>query len=261
MYSSIARWYDLRDCIDVRLLRTDLLVWSSSGKAGRSVRAFLRFVRFMRGGLRCRRLVFYANNRWLAGWAVRASNASFGGCPTATDLRTRLVSTVPGSEGLYTVRWSPDGRYLAAKTKDDSKMMGFDFKTGKWTEWAKIGVTMYLNWSRDGKYVYFGSALGSEPAFYRLRVGDHKLERLVSVKELGRQASGFLAPVDRPVPGTIPCSRCATSAARRFMRWTGKHCSLRFFGTKPVAQGPCEALSCNGYWATSWIDGAKSPFA
>jgi Tol biopolymer transport system component len=110
------------------------------------------------------------------------------------DLRTRRVSTVPGSEGLYTVRWSPDGRYLAAKTKDDSKMMGFDFKTGNWTEWAKIGITMYLNWSRDGKYVYFDSALGSEPAFYRLRVGDHKLERLVSVKELGRQASGFLAP-------------------------------------------------------------------
>src|SRR5215471_4687350 len=54
MNSSIACWYDRRDWSDVRLFRTDLLVWSSSGKVGRSVRAFLRFVRFMGGGLRCR---------------------------------------------------------------------------------------------------------------------------------------------------------------------------------------------------------------
>jgi hypothetical protein len=112
---------------------------------------------------------------------------------------------VPGSEGLTTVRWSPDGRYLAAKTSDNSKLMGFDFKTGRWTEWAKIGLALYVNWSRDGKYLYFDSALGGEPAFYRLRVSDHKLERLVSLKELGRQASGVdaswtgLAPDDSPL--------------------------------------------------------------
>jgi hypothetical protein len=51
----------------------------------------------------------------------------------------------------------------------------------------------------------FDSALGSEPAFYRLRVSDHKLDRVVSLKELGRQASGVdaswtgLAPDDSPI--------------------------------------------------------------
>lgn len=42
MNSSMACRYDRRDCSDVRLLRTDLSVWSSSGRAGRSVRAFFR---------------------------------------------------------------------------------------------------------------------------------------------------------------------------------------------------------------------------
>jgi Tol biopolymer transport system component len=29
------------------------------------------------------------------------------------DLKTRRVSTIPGSDGLFSDRWSPDGRYLA----------------------------------------------------------------------------------------------------------------------------------------------------
>jgi len=60
MNSTMACWYDLRDCSDVRLFRTDFFVWSSSGHVGRSVWASLRFFGFMRGGLRGRRLMFYA---------------------------------------------------------------------------------------------------------------------------------------------------------------------------------------------------------
>lgn len=41
-------------------LRTDLLVRSSSGKVGRAVRDFLRFVRFMRGGLGAAASLLYA---------------------------------------------------------------------------------------------------------------------------------------------------------------------------------------------------------
>ena len=37
------------------------------------------------------------------------------------DLRTRKVTPVPGSEGLYSPRWSPDGRYLAAFPVDSAQ--------------------------------------------------------------------------------------------------------------------------------------------
>src|SRR5262249_20181751 len=50
------------------ILRTDLSVWSISGKVGRSVRAFLRFARFMKGDLRCRRPMSYARD--LIAWRV-----------------------------------------------------------------------------------------------------------------------------------------------------------------------------------------------
>jgi Tol biopolymer transport system component len=39
------------------------------------------------------------------------------------DLRTNRVSTVPGSDGLYSPRWSPDGRYIAATTPEGLKLM------------------------------------------------------------------------------------------------------------------------------------------
>src|SRR5262249_50329292 len=60
MNSSIACWYDLRDCSEVKLFRTDFFVWSSSGKVGRSVRALLRFVVFMAGSLHGCLLMFYS---------------------------------------------------------------------------------------------------------------------------------------------------------------------------------------------------------
>jgi eukaryotic-like serine/threonine-protein kinase len=96
------------------------------------------------------------------------------------DLRTHKVSPVPGSEGLYSPHWSPDGRYIAALSGNAQKLMLFDFKTQKWAELARVGVS-YPNWSRDGNYFYFLS-FGNDTALYRVRISDHKLEKIVSLK-------------------------------------------------------------------------------
>ena len=45
------------------------------------------------------------------------------------DLKTHELTTLPGSEGLFSPRWSLDGRYLAALTSDSRKLMLFDFET------------------------------------------------------------------------------------------------------------------------------------
>ena len=55
--------------------------------------------------------------------------------PTALhvlDLRTRRVSKLPGSEGIWAVRWSPDGRYLVGHRFDFRQLMLFDVAAGKW---------------------------------------------------------------------------------------------------------------------------------
>jgi hypothetical protein len=80
--------------------------------------------------------------------------------------------------------------------------MLFDFTTQKWAELARVGVS-YPNWSRDGNYVYFQS-FGRDPALYRVRIRDHKLEKIVSLKGI-RPTIGVagtwcgLAPDDSPL--------------------------------------------------------------
>jgi Tol biopolymer transport system component len=118
------------------------------------------------------------------------------------DLRTHNVSIVAGSKGLWSPHWSPDGRYIAAMSNDQRKLMLFDFNSQKWTELA-VSTTAFPNWSRHGNYLYFLS-FGSDPALYRVRVSDHKLEKIVSLKgfRLTIGAVGTwcgLAPDDSPL--------------------------------------------------------------
>jgi Tol biopolymer transport system component len=115
------------------------------------------------------------------------------------DLRNHQMSKLPGSEGLFSPRWSPDGRYIAAMTGDSQKLMLYDFTSQKWVELAKLPME-YPCWSRSGKYVYFDLLSQSDPAAYRVRISDRKLERMVSLKGLRRAltigAWAGLAPDD-----------------------------------------------------------------
>jgi Tol biopolymer transport system component/predicted Ser/Thr protein kinase len=116
------------------------------------------------------------------------------------DLKTREVRTVTGSEGLYSPRWSPDGRHIAALRQGPETLMLFDFSTQIWVQLEQI-VVGFPSWSRDSKYIYFDSQ-GGDRAFYRVRISDHKLERLVSLKGLrltGDFAWTGLAPDDSPL--------------------------------------------------------------
>jgi Tol biopolymer transport system component/tRNA A-37 threonylcarbamoyl transferase component Bud32 len=98
------------------------------------------------------------------------------------DLRTRKATTLPDSKGLYSPRWSPDGRYLAALRAGPETLWLFDFRTQKWNQLGETTVG-FPSWSRDSEYILFDSEQG-EPSFYRLRIGDKKLDRIVSLKSL-----------------------------------------------------------------------------
>ncbi len=118
------------------------------------------------------------------------------------DLKSNQVSTLPGSEGLYSPRWSPDGRFVAALRAGPETLWLFDFSTRQWSELGKIRVG-YPSWSHDSKYVYFDS-IEREQSFYRLRVVDRKLEQVVSLKGIKRTWVAIfgwsgLAPDDSPL--------------------------------------------------------------
>jgi Tol biopolymer transport system component len=117
------------------------------------------------------------------------------------DLRTHAISKVPGSEELWSPRWSPDGRHILSLSADHKdRPMLFDVETQKWTE--LVVVVGWPEWSHDGDHIYFAGG-GHPRGVFRVRISDRKVEEVVSLKDL-RQAPGWgewagLAPDDSPL--------------------------------------------------------------
>jgi Tol biopolymer transport system component len=97
------------------------------------------------------------------------------------DLATGDVSDLPGSQGLFDPRFSPDGRHVVALSFDRLKLMLLDVGRGEWTELYR-GTAGWSSWSRDGGHVYFDA--GSEVR--RVRIADKKVEVVASLKGVGR---------------------------------------------------------------------------
>lgn len=117
------------------------------------------------------------------------------------EVETGQLSTLPGSEGLYSPRWSPDGRHISAFSADSKSLLLFDMRTQKWSELAN-GSLSWLNWSHDSKFVYVLDYRGKD-AVVRIRIADKKVEQVLDLKDfvtVGRYG-GWLAltPDDSPL--------------------------------------------------------------
>jgi DNA-binding winged helix-turn-helix (wHTH) protein/Tol biopolymer transport system component len=90
------------------------------------------------------------------------------------DLKNKLISTLPGSEGLYSPQWSPDGHYVAALAQGDYLVL-FDTRMQKWTTLLALGVG-YPTWSRDGQYIYCNTLWRKDSALIRVGVKDGQMK-------------------------------------------------------------------------------------
>jgi WD40 repeat protein len=103
------------------------------------------------------------------------------------DLRTGKRSVVPGSEDLAGGQWISKNELVAAP-RDSSKLEIFDVRTQKWSDLVpgKVPASV-VNWvhSPDYRYVYYTTG-GAEPKAMRIRLADHKVETVASLKDLRR---------------------------------------------------------------------------
>jgi serine/threonine protein kinase len=100
-------------------------------------------------------------------------------------LKTGEITDVPGSEGRFSPRYSPDGRYLAALSSDSTKLLLYDFAKKTWLPLA-TSMFAYENWSHDSNYLYAEDYLGKIDDIVRIHVPDGKLDRLFSLKDTPR---------------------------------------------------------------------------
>jgi eukaryotic-like serine/threonine-protein kinase len=141
-------------------------------------------------------------------WSPDGSKIVFGGNsadPASSirilDLATHQISTLPGSQGMFSPRWSPDGRYIPAVSADSKKLLLFDFQPQKWTELA-TGNMGWMSWTKDGQYLQILDGTGTGTVF-RIRLSDGKTERVLDLKnftQTGNYGSWLaMAPDDSPL--------------------------------------------------------------
>jgi len=79
------------------------------------------------------------------------------------DLAGHTVSTVPGSRDMWSPRWSPDGRFIAALTHPAQALKVFDVQLGQWTKVAD-GAN-FPTFSADSRSIYFIGSEGGHGVF------------------------------------------------------------------------------------------------
>jgi eukaryotic-like serine/threonine-protein kinase len=108
------------------------------------------------------------------------------------DLKTLSSAILPESDGLFLPRCSPDGRYIVAVAQDQQKLKLYERSSHKWTDLV-IQDIGFPQWSNDSNYVYFDSGLGADPAIYRVRIADRKLERIADIRNFDRVVQAWVS--------------------------------------------------------------------
>jgi len=130
-----------------------------------------------------------------ANWSADGKRMIYGyvfGTPDMSinmlDLKTHKITKVAGSDGLFSPRWSTDGRYLVALSLDFTKVMLFDFKTQKWSTWFTdaAGSVSYPLWSSDSQYLYFDDMVTDEETIRRVKLGEDHAERVYALRHIDR---------------------------------------------------------------------------
>src|ERR1035441_133450 len=93
-----------------------------------------------------------------------------------------------GSEGMWSPRWSPDGRFIAGLSGSGlDKLTLYDLRTRKQTQLSDL-PSDGPSWSWDGEFLFFES--GFESGFesdqwvWRVRMRDRKVERITNLTNI-----------------------------------------------------------------------------
>ena len=131
-------------------------------------------------------------------WSPTGKQIAFGRATRGIDLgdleieifdkTARSATPVAGSRGMFSPRWSPDGRYLAALSSDSKKLMRYEFSTREWAEWLRVedGTIGYPVWSRDSRSIYLERFLAAVPSMHRLKLGENRSQPFLEWNNLRR---------------------------------------------------------------------------
>jgi Tol biopolymer transport system component len=126
-------------------------------------------------------------------------------------LATKAMTKLPGSDGLFSPRWSADGKYIAALSIDQKKLMLFDIAAKTWRVIAE-GNIADPNWSHDDTAIYFHDFAQADQPIYKVVIKTGKTERVADLHDL-RSANVVDYRFAGLAPGDVPLVSARLSAA------------------------------------------------
>jgi Tol biopolymer transport system component len=120
------------------------------------------------------------------------------------DIGTGQATKIPGGDGLWSPRWSPDDRYIAAMTTQSAVTIKlFDLQSHRWSTLTEsTGPWGYPTWSRNGKFIYALNLRGKR-SVQRISIPDGRVSPVVDLSNvhlIGATVDWFgLDPSDSPL--------------------------------------------------------------
>jgi Tol biopolymer transport system component/DNA-binding winged helix-turn-helix (wHTH) protein len=148
-------------------------------------------------------------------WSPDGKSIVFGGTNDAMgkDNATRTLDIVnvasgamheiPGSTGLFSPRWSPDGRYVAALTLDQRQVRLYTVASHTWTTLAVPSGADPV-WSPDSHYLFLHASLDPAQPIDRVTIPDGHVDEVVRLADSREHDAvdyvfGGLGPDNRPL--------------------------------------------------------------
>jgi Tol biopolymer transport system component/DNA-binding winged helix-turn-helix (wHTH) protein len=97
-------------------------------------------------------------------------------------LDTHQIDEVPGSDNLFSPRWSPDGRWIAALTLDQRQVRLFDVASRTWTTLAVPSGADPV-WSSDSRFLYIHASLDPAQPIDKVSIPDGHVTELVRLAD------------------------------------------------------------------------------
>ncbi len=114
------------------------------------------------------------------------------------DLNSMQTRVLPGSENLFSPRWSPDNRWIVALSLDQTRLLLYDVAGQTWRTLA-TGSAADPVWSPDSKAVYFHAFADPRSAILRAPITGGAAESVADLSNLGlpKFASYFFSGITR----------------------------------------------------------------
>lgn len=130
------------------------------------------------------------------------------------DPVTRRMTELPGSEGLFSPRWSADGKYIAALSIDQKRLMLYDVAAKTWRVLVRQSIADPV-WSHDGTAIYFHDFAQDDQPIYKVAIATGRVQRIADLHDL-RSASVLDYRFAGLTPGDVPLISARTSTANLY---------------------------------------------